>query len=246
MAKTVGEIMNHELFSLRPSDQVSDAMGYLLALGVTGAPVLDESGFPLGVISVRDLIRPTGGSTVAERMGSPALTVRPGAHVREAARAMAERGVHRLPVVDADGRAIGMVSMIDVVRAMIGVPVSHPDAFPHFDAETGMCWTDDTPLDVEHADAAPDGPGILVLRLGGPNVAESDVWAEATRNLRARVHDLASLPQQDRYLRGLLERFPSDLRFRATSVASVEEQQAILAKIRSRIEAWTRPSVPPV
>jgi CBS domain-containing protein len=221
-------------------------MGYLLALGVTGAPVVDEGGFPLGVISVRDLIRPTGGSTVAERRGSPAVTVPPGAHVREAARAMAERGVHRLPVVDAQGRAIGMVSMIDVVRAMVGVPVSHPDAFPHFVAETGLCWTDDAPLDVDHADVAPDGPGILVLRLGGPNVAESDVWAESSRNLRARIHDLASLPQQDRYLRGLLSRFPSDLRFRAASLPSAEEQEAVLATLRARIEAWTRPSVPPV
>jgi CBS domain-containing protein len=240
MAKTVHEIMNRELFSLRPHDAVTDAMGYLLALGVTGAPVVDAEGIPLGVISVRDLIRTRGGSTVAERMGHPAVSVTPDSMVRDAARIMAEHGIHRLPVVDGAGRAIGMLSMIDVLRALLGVPVSHPDTFPHFDSETGLCWTDDTPLDIEHADRAPDGPGILVLRLGGRNLAECDVWVEASNNVRARVHDLSSLPQPNRALTALLQRFPNDLSFRAAAVSLSPERDEVVNKVRARIETWTR------
>lgn len=242
MAKTVREIMNRELFSLRPEDGVDDAMGYLLALGVTGAPVVDVDGSVVGVISMRDLAHLRGGPTVGERMGRPAVTVTPDALVREAARVMAEHGFHRVPVVDDQGHAIGMVSIIDVVRAMIGVPVSHPDTFPHFDRDTGLSWTDDALLDLEHAELAPDGPGLLVLRIGGPYVEESDVWVEANNNVRARVHDLVSLPQPNRTLRALLERYSGEMRFRAAAVSDAQQRAAALDTVRRRIEAWTRPT----
>jgi CBS domain-containing protein len=244
MARRVDEIMNRELFSLRPDDDVDDARGYLFALGITGAPVVDARGAPLGVISLRDLMRERAGRKVSERMSRPAVRVLPSTLVRDAARVMAERGFHRLPVIDPDGRAVGMLSLLDVVRAMIGVPVSHPDTFPHFDRETGLTWSDDAPFDLDHAQFAPDGPGVLVLRLGGPNLPESDVWVEATNNARARVHDLLSLPQVNRRLTALLQRFPSDLRFRAAPDWDAEHRAMVAERIRARITDWTKPVEP--
>jgi predicted transcriptional regulator len=241
MARRVEEIMNRELFSLRPEDDVNDARGYLLALGVTGAAVVDARGTPVGTVSLGDLVREHGGPTVLDRAKQPAVGVLPTALVRDAARLMAERGLQRVPVVDPDERVIGMVSLIDVVRALVGVPVSHPDTFPHYDSETRLTWTDDTPLDLDHAAFAPDGPGVLVLRLGGPNLPESDVWVEASNNVRARVHDLLSLPQVNRSLTGLLQRFPSDLRFRAASDPDPEHRAMTAERIRARISDWTRP-----
>jgi CBS domain-containing protein len=241
MAKRVDEIMNRELFSLRPDDVVEDARGYLIALGVTGAPVVDAQGELIGVVSMRDLVHEHGGPKVSDRMSQPAVSVPPRTLVRDAARVMAERGFHRLPVVAEDGRPVGMVSVIDVVRALIGVPVSHPDTFPHFDTETHLTWTDDAPLDVEHAEDAPDGPGILILRLGGTNLPESDVWVEASNNVRARVYDMISLPQMGRRLSSLLERFSRDLRFRAAADADSEHRAMVAATIRARIDDWTKP-----
>jgi CBS domain-containing protein len=242
MAKKVEEIMNRELFSLRPEDDIDDARGYLLALGIGGAPVSDARGVPIGMVSLRDLVHEHGGPKVFDRMKRPAVSVLPTALVRDAARVMAEHGFHRVPVVDPDGHAVGMVSLIDVVRALVGVPVSHPDTFPHYDHETRLTWSDDAPLDLEHAAFAPDGPGLLVLRLGGPNLPESEVWVEASNNVRARVHDLISLPQLNRRLTVLLERFPSDLRFRAAYDPDKEHRASTAERIRARIADWTRPS----
>lgn len=241
MAKTVDEIMNRELFSLRPDDNAEDALGFLLALGVTGAPVVDAQGTPVGVVSMRDLARNRGGTSVRDRMSVPAVTIKRDALVRDAAKVMAETGFHRVPVIDSDGHAIGMVSVIDVVRALIGVPVSHPDTFPHFDADTGLTWSDDTPLVLERADVAPDGPGLLVLRVGGTNVPESDVWVESANNVRARIHDLLSLPQTNRSLSRLLQRYPSTLRFRCAAVADPERRTRVADKIRERVDSWTMP-----
>lgn len=245
MAKIIEEIMNRELFSLRPEDDVDDAMGYLIAMGIKGAPVVDARGRPLGVVSMQDLAWSRGGPKVSDRMTSPAVSVMPKTSVRDAARLLAEHGIHRAPVVDAAGQAIGMVSILDLLRAMLGVPVAHPDTFPHYDDATGLVWTDDALLDLDHASVAPDGPGLLVLRIGGANMAEADVWAETANNLRARVHDLVSLPQTDSRLSALLRRFPTDLRFRCARVTDSEERERVLADIRQRIEDWTAPSSRP-
>jgi CBS domain-containing protein len=61
--------------------------------------------------------------TAAELMTSPAVTVTAGTTVTEAAKIMYARRIKRLPVVDAEGRLIGIVSRID----LLGVYV-RPDA----------------------------------------------------------------------------------------------------------------------
>jgi CBS-domain-containing membrane protein len=49
-------------------------------------------------------------------MSSPAVCIRPEQRVSEAARAMIEHGINRLPVVDEGGRVVGIVTRADLVR----------------------------------------------------------------------------------------------------------------------------------
>lgn len=234
MPKTAREIMNPELFSLRPNDDSSDALGYIVALGVTAAPVLDETRHPLGVASFRDLLPPRGSGKVAERMTVPAISVRADMPIEEVGRVLADRGVHRAIVVDAEGRAVGVASSIDVIRGLLGLPAAHPATFPHWDKTHGVTWTDDTPLLTERLDAAPDSPGVLVLVRGGRGVAEQVVWAEAAHNVRTRLYDLLARPQSDQ---PLLERILLELdglRFRATALDSLERRQSIAESVMSR------------
>lgn len=58
-------------------------------------------------------------ATVDEWMSSPAITVRARAHVGEAAAIMMSRRLHRLPVVDANGRLQGILSKTDVFRRQL-------------------------------------------------------------------------------------------------------------------------------
>ena len=50
-------------------------------------------------------------------MTAPAITIRPEAHVSDAARLMTENGIKRLPVVDSHGTLLGIVTRADLVRA---------------------------------------------------------------------------------------------------------------------------------
>jgi CBS domain-containing protein len=50
--------MSHDIVSLRPDDTVYDAGVDMLDLGIRHVPVLDEHGTVLGMVSIRDLLRP--------------------------------------------------------------------------------------------------------------------------------------------------------------------------------------------
>lgn len=58
------------------------------------------------------------GQTVGEVMSRDPITVSPDKPLKEAAHLMHERDVHRLPVIDAAGHIIGILTRGDIIRAM--------------------------------------------------------------------------------------------------------------------------------
>jgi hypothetical protein len=118
-----------------------------------------------------------------------------------------------------------MLSTLDVVRALVGIPVSHPPAFPHRDPVLGITWTDDTPLETEHVEGVPETPGVLAIVQGGVALFESIVWAEACNNVRARLLEMLVVPQ-DPPLARILAR--GNLRFRTSCIAEPERREEIV------------------
>jgi CBS-domain-containing membrane protein len=128
MALTVADIMNRKLLYIRAGDRRSLARGKILEFGVTAVPVLDEEHKPVGIVSLRDLAR----SDEHPFQDGPVRVVRDSASIDEGARAISQYGMHHLVVVDREGVAVGMVSAIDFVRALVGLPVAHPQAFDRY------------------------------------------------------------------------------------------------------------------
>lgn len=244
MARAVNEIMNTELFGVRPEDPVQEALGYILALGISGAPVIDPWGRPVGMVSLRDLVKEQGGSQVKDRMVTPPSILEQEDTIDQAARYLGERLLHRAPVVNKQGIAVGIVSTLDLVQALVGLPVVHPSSFPHYDRETGISWSDDVALDEEHAPRAAAGPGVLVLRAGGVGMAETDVWVEAVQDVRARVDDLLGLPQDDLDVARLLEVYRGRLRFRSAWVPDAIKRRQVAEALRSKLRPALHPPAP--
>jgi CBS domain-containing protein len=233
MPLRVAEIMNGELFSVGREDEVDMVLRAILLLGINGVPVLDEDGKPLGLVSVRDLVADKPGTTVGERMTQPPATVTADARIAAAARILAGTRYHRLVVVDSAGRAVGMVSSVDMVRGLLGLPATHPASFPHVDRETGLSWTDEMTLDADHIQSAPEGPGVLMLYQGGPEVPERAVCAEAPPDIRRRLTEL--LEDRPERLSASFER--GGIRFRAASVPEAAERAEALAAARRQVAA---------
>jgi CBS domain-containing protein len=90
---------------------------------ISGAPVIDERGHAIGVVSKTDLLRARDrwkkggqGPTVGEIMTPVAFTMKESAPISQAAALMAFEQIHRLPIVSESGEVIGIVSSIDVLR----------------------------------------------------------------------------------------------------------------------------------
>ncbi len=227
MALLVQEIMNREVYSARPEDDPREVLRNIVRLGITGAPVLDERGHPVGMVSFRDVLRDESARAVSAVMSSPAVAVRARTPISEAIRLVGETGYHRLAVVDDDGVAVGVVSALDLVRAIAGLPASHPAGFSHYDAPTDAVWTDDAVFGEANIARAPDGPGVLLLKYGGPGLREVVVWGEAAENVRERLQRILAAPAEVVPLVGQWLR-KGTLRFRAAAVADPQAQRRIL------------------
>lgn len=237
MALTVGEIMNRELFTVQAHDRADDALATLVAMGLSAAPVIDRERRPIGIVSWRDLVTPAGGQHVEPRMSRAVEVLRPGDRIEHAAARLAAGGFHHAPVVDGEGRVVGFVSALDLLRAFVGQPTPHPAGFPHFDEATGVVWTDDHPLTDAHLDAAPDAPGVLALVEGGRGCAERVIAVEETHNLRARLLDLVSEPTGRLELDRALSL--GTLRYRAAAVDDARRRAAVARLMRQQLAgAW--------
>lgn len=186
---TVEQAMSSELFAVSPAEPVEHVLRYLLLLGLTGAPVIDEEGKPVGMLSLRDVLTREG-ETVGERMSAPVVMIWAGASLEDAARLVSDTGYHRLVVVDNRGVAVGILSSLDIVRAMMGKVPAHPNVRADFDEHTGLLWTADERLDLEHVQHAPEAPGLFLLTDRSQEGLDRVVWIEAVDDIRARLMEL--------------------------------------------------------
>lgn len=124
----VDEIMTRNVMTLAPDADVADAAWGLTVKGIGGAPVKDAAGHVLGLVSKSDLVDPArmkAGEKGAppmkvEDVMTPAVfAVRTTDSVRETARRMVETGSHRMLVIDPDGKLAGIVTTMDVLKALV-------------------------------------------------------------------------------------------------------------------------------
>lgn len=121
----VADYMSTRLLTFKPATNVIDAMQILISRGFSGAPVVDDAGKLVGMLSESDLMQVViqdsyYGETVgivADFMHSPVDTVDPSTDIYAlAARFLRERR-RRFPVVANDGTLVGQISRRDVLRA---------------------------------------------------------------------------------------------------------------------------------
>jgi CBS domain-containing protein len=65
----------------------------------------------------RDLHKALG-QTVGEVMSKDPITIAPDKSLRDAAKLMHDKNIHRLPILDSEGQVIGILTRGDIIRAM--------------------------------------------------------------------------------------------------------------------------------
>lgn len=129
MPQTIADIMSTKLLYISDGDRTSLARAKILEFGVTAVPVLDETHRPVGMVSLRDLSGADGDHYEPTRN---VATMKASLPVTEGAKTLAQGGYHHMVVIDDKGVAVGMVSALDLLRALVGLPPSHPAAFDRY------------------------------------------------------------------------------------------------------------------
>jgi len=111
----VKNVMTPEVVAVALRSTHRETVAALLEAKVSGAPVVDDTGRVVGVVTEADLLHPSD-AMAADLMSAPPIMVRPDVSVAAAARIMEGRRVKRLPVVDDHGRLLGIVSRRDLLR----------------------------------------------------------------------------------------------------------------------------------
>ncbi|WKV70554.1 CBS domain-containing protein [Streptomyces sp. PCS3-D2] len=127
--RTVEDVMTHAVISVDRRTPFKEVVEAMRQWRISALPVLSEEGRVAGVVSEADLLLKAQGAdesravTAGQLMTVPAVTVTQDATIAGAARLMARGHLKRLPVVDGDGRLIGVVSRGDLLKIYL-----RPDA----------------------------------------------------------------------------------------------------------------------
>lgn len=122
----VKQQMTRQVAFVTPEDTISDAYSAMRSLEMHHLPVLENSKL-VGMLSDRDiLIRArrendemiVPGTFVKEVMSAPVLSCAPDVSVGHAADLMLKNQVHSVPVVDARGKLVGIVTSSDLLRLL--------------------------------------------------------------------------------------------------------------------------------
>lgn len=122
---TVDDYMTTRLITFKPDDDILGAVKVLLDEKISGAPVLDELGRLVGVLSKKDCFEivytssyyQDWGGRVEDYMSRDVETIDSGTDIVKAADFFRHSTFRRFPVVR-NGRVAGQISRADLLRAL--------------------------------------------------------------------------------------------------------------------------------
>ena len=134
-AATAADLMAVDLVSLHVSATVPEATALLTDRGFSAAPVIDDTGRPVGVVSKADILihdheqgrsvarsdtpPDRGDATRVEEIMTPAVfSVAPETPAAKVVEEMLKLKVHQLFVVDDQGTLVGIIGALDVLRQL--------------------------------------------------------------------------------------------------------------------------------
>ena len=122
MAKSIRDAMTSNPRNVEPNTSVVEAARLMKSEDVGSLPVVEGDRL-VGMVTDRDIVlrvvadgKDVQSATVGEVASKDLVTVDPQQDLDEALRLMAQHQVRRLPVVEEDGRLVGILAQADVAQ----------------------------------------------------------------------------------------------------------------------------------
>ncbi|MFC1528162.1 CBS domain-containing protein, partial [Candidatus Neomarinimicrobiota bacterium] len=124
-SSSVKHYMARDLVTFTPETNVLSAIRTLIKHKISGAPVVDETGWIVGIVSEFDCLKPIlessyhndVGTHVKNCMTKNITTINANASLMDAANLFINNGWRRLPVIE-NKKLVGQISRIDILRAV--------------------------------------------------------------------------------------------------------------------------------
>ena len=114
---TVAEVMNKSVITVDPTASIGEAAEKMIEAGVGAVVVMEDMARIVGIVTERDLMRAVAQraraaeARVRQWMTESVVTIEPDTEIHDAAKMMLERNFRHLPVVNKDGRLMGIASL---------------------------------------------------------------------------------------------------------------------------------------
>jgi CBS-domain-containing membrane protein len=199
----VRDLMTTDPVTTAPDASLKEAARLMVRNQVSGLPVMEGDKI-VGILTEGDYLRqeadreqpyrltlleaifgdgtgePPPVEKVSEVMTERVHTIRPNATISEAARVMSKRSIKRLPVVDDEGKLLGVISRADIVNAFTKPDEVIEDEIRE-DLIRRLLFLEPDAVDVSVAD------GVVTLRGELENRTEAHLLEELTRRIAGVV-----------------------------------------------------------
>ena len=123
--RTVADYMARDLITIKPDDDIHEAAKVLLDRHISGAPVVNQNGHLVGILSIKDCFKiiysasyhQDWGGCVADYMTRNLQTVDAGTDIMTVGEMFLHSPYRRFPVM-LNGRLVGQISRHDVLTAL--------------------------------------------------------------------------------------------------------------------------------
>ncbi len=121
---TVKEVMTRNLVTVSPSTSIRDAVKAMYSRKVGSVLVVDEEGKLVGIFTERDLVKVVAegkplDAPISEAMSRDLVVAKEGDSITAIAHKMLEKWIRHIPVVNEEGKPIGILSIRDVLRHVV-------------------------------------------------------------------------------------------------------------------------------
>lgn len=119
MRPRVKDYMTKNVVAALPDETVEEVARKMIETDHDGFPVIDDGRRVIGYISSRDLLLKDPKMKIREIMRSEFHAIHHSMDLSDVARILFRLGISKLPVVDDEGRLVGIISNSDVIRSQI-------------------------------------------------------------------------------------------------------------------------------
>ena len=131
---TVSSIMTSKVIIVTEKQTLKELSKLMYQRNIGGIIILkdilpndaSDVGEPIGIITERDIARLVAFSSnlstdtpTSELMSSPLITINQNASIKDATDSMQQHNIRRLPVLDNNGKLVGIITAKDILKAMM-------------------------------------------------------------------------------------------------------------------------------